>query len=166
MVPLKQSVQLRKRTIAAKDALKWQWSAGAATSVDDFHDPVTSAASYRLCVYDSSARTQPLLGSAIIAGGPCGTRACWKATKAGFAMSNKGALPDGITKVKLVAGPSGRAKILVAGKGESLKMPALLLIPPVTVQLIAQDGHSLSCWQTTYTIATDSDAFVFKARGP
>ena len=108
-----------------------------------------------------------LLASAILAGGTCGTKPCWKTTgTSGFSMANKLAAPDGITKMKLGAGVAGKAKVQLSGKGANLPMPGLPLVLPVTAQLLIRDGAGTTCFQTTYDTSAVNDGLKFKAKGP
>jgi hypothetical protein len=166
-LPLKGSIQLTNSGDVTKSSAKWKWTVGAATTLADFRDPVNGTAEYRFCLYDGSGRSQPLLASAILAGGMCGTKPCWKATgTTGFSMANKLALPDGITKIKLGAGVAGKAKVQVDGKGANLPVPSLPLVLPVTAQLLIHDGVGTTCFQTTYNAAAVNDGAKFKAKGP
>jgi hypothetical protein len=76
--PLKASVQLKDNLDDTKDQVKWKWNKGVATLVADFKDPVTGSATMQFCVYDASLIPQPRLGAALLAGGICGTKPCWK----------------------------------------------------------------------------------------
>jgi hypothetical protein len=140
--------------------------------VSAFKNPVSSTASYRLCLYDSSANPQPRRNLDIPAGGTpagamCGTKPCWKAGgTTGFKYKDKDGTPDGITGVKLKAGITGKAKVQVKGKGVLLQPPSLPLTLPVTVQLLISDGITTECWQTTYTAQTVNDGVKFVAKGP
>ena len=164
---LKGSIQLTNSADDTKDSAKWKWAVGAMTTLADFRDPVNGAAEYRFCLYDGSGRSQPLLASAILAGGTCGTKPCWKATGTkGFSMANKLALPDGITKIKLGAGLAGKAKVQLTAKGANVPMPSLPLVLPVTAQLLIHDSVGTTCFQTTYTVTTVNDGLKFKAKGP
>ena len=150
-----------------KDQLKWKWSKGAATDLTDFANPVTGAATYRVCVYDGSANPQPLAQMDVPPGGTCGTKPCWKAAQTkGFAYKNKLATPDGIVVLKLKTGVAGKAKVLATAKGEPLPTPSLPLTLPITVQLVIQDGLTSRCWQTTYTTFKVNEGVLFSAKGP
>jgi NAD(P)H-dependent flavin oxidoreductase YrpB (nitropropane dioxygenase family) len=126
-----------------------------------------------VCLYDSSGNLQPLQDAALAPGGTCGTAACWKllgkvATPKGYKYKNKPGNPDGLTDAKLQAGLVGKAKVQVKGKGVKLTMPALGLTPPVTVQLLINDGVTTTCWQTTFpsTAVQVNTPAQFKAKGP
>src|SRR4029077_13101348 len=99
---------------------------GAATTLADFGDPLTST-DYTLCIYDSSARPQPILFARAPAGGTCGTKPCWKTIKGGFKYNDKLFTPDGVQRVLLKSGPATKTKTLVKGRGFALPMPTLPL---------------------------------------
>jgi hypothetical protein len=133
-------------------------------------DPASSETRYELCVYDGSARPQPLQTALVKGGGTCGARPCWRALGAtGYAYSRSATIGvgDGITQVKLRSGADGRAQVTIKGKGANLVPPDPALTPPVTVQLIARDGTASRCWQTTFASSVSrNDDERFKARGP
>jgi cysteine-rich repeat protein len=160
------SVQLRDDAVDTKDRLQWKWAKGAPTDVNDFEDPVGGTATYHVCVYDSSPRTQPLSEMGVPAGGICGTAPCWKATgDTGFRYRSKAATPNGLTRLRLKASPT-RPSVQTIGRGANLPMPALPLTLPVTVQLVVADGMTTECWQTTYAGAAVNEASRFRASGP
>jgi hypothetical protein len=142
----------------------WKWTKGAVTANAEFGDP-TASTDYALCIYDTTAGTPSLALAAMVpAGGTCGGKACWKATKAGFEYANKDGSFDGITKVTLREGllPE-KAKVSVQGKGVNLPLPALPLAqdPQVTVQLKNRTG---ACWTANFSVAIENHAARFKAR--
>jgi hypothetical protein len=107
------------------------------------------------------------MAARILPGGTCGGRPCWRAAGAlGYAYANKLATPQGIVKVRLKAGPAGRAQVKVQAKGQDLATPAPPLALPVTVQLLVADGAGTECWQTVYSVAPGNLPGVFKAKGP
>jgi hypothetical protein len=161
------SVQLKDNADDTKDQFKWRWNKGAVTDTGDFKNPVSGSATYRVCLYDSSANAQPLMDMDVPPGGTCGTGPCWKATgTAGFRYKNKAGTPDGLTAVKFKAGITGKAQVAAKGRGFNLPMPMLGLTLPVTVQLIIDDGAATECWQTTYTTEMLNSASAFAAKGP
>jgi hypothetical protein len=150
-----------------QDQLKWKWVRGAATDVSAFKNPVSSSATYRVCLYDASSNPQPLLAADVPPGGICGARPCWRPIgQTGFTYRNKIGTPDGVTGLRLKAGPAGRAKVQVKGKGIHLPTPALGLTIPVTVQLVIRDGVSTECWETKFPAAAINTTSRFFARGP
>jgi len=161
------SVLLKANAAPAKDQFKWKWAKGATTAVTDFKDPVGGSATYRVCVYDSSARPQPLMEMDVPPGGTCGTKPCWKASgTTGFSYKNTAGTTTGLTTMKLKAGSAGKAQVQAAGKGVNLPLPTLGLALPVTVQFVARDGVSTECWQTAFTTEKTNDATQFSAKGP
>jgi hypothetical protein len=146
-----------------KDALLWQWTKGAATTVADFGDP-TDGDAYGLCVYDVT--NQLLFRAQAPAAGLCGTKPCWKRlgkTPTGFSYQDKDRTPQGLVAVSLKAGAMGKAKVVVKGKGTALPIPSLAgLALPIRVQLERQ--NAAACWEATFSTAIKSDAGAFTAK--
>jgi len=172
----KSSLQIVNKVEDFKDQFKWKWNKGAATVASNFADPVGAAATYRLCVYDSSVSAQPVFESDIPAGPGaelCGTKPCWKrlgpeSAPKGYKYKDKAADPDGITDIKMKAGTAGRAQVQVKGKGALLAPPdTAALVLPVTLQLLVDDG-TVECFQTVFSSGgvKKQDAESFKAKGP
>jgi hypothetical protein len=64
--------------------------------------------------------------------------------------------------VQLKAGQTGKAQILVKGRGSNLQAPALSLMNlPVRVQLVNGGG---ACWEATYSSTFQNTATTFKAK--
>lgn len=132
----------------------------------DFGDPVHSSTTYRLCLYDASGTPQPLLEADVPAGGTCGLKPCWRTTSASVAYRNKAGDPDGVIKLTLKAGVTGRAMMQATARGTNLRTPALPLTLPVTVQLVVGDGVSSECWESTFTAAAVNAPSRLSATGP
>jgi len=155
-----------------KDKFQWKWNKGAATTIAEYDDPVTSD-SYVVCVYDDSGGSQPLLGLSVPAGGVCAGKACWTAKTNNFKYKDKAASPDGIEKAQLKEGlVAGKAKIQFKGKGAGLFFslggdvlgPAGLTLP-VTVQVTNTETGTPICWESVHSIAQRNDAGQFTSRG-
>jgi 6-phosphogluconolactonase (cycloisomerase 2 family) len=144
-----------------KDRLRWKWPTGAATTLGDFGDPLTTT-DYALCIYDASAATQPVLRPVAPAARSCAGDPCWKTPLApGFRFKdNRHTL--GLRRLSLTPGAAGLALIKAQGAGTSLTMPTLPLTPPVTVQLVNSLGE---CWEATYSTPIVNDAVEFRAKG-
>jgi len=142
------SIVLKDKSPDTKDSVVWRWVRGSETDREDFGDPLTDT-HYALCLYDASANPQPRLHARAPAGGICaGIYPCWKEPfPERLDYSDRDADPDGLRLVRLSAGPEGKARIQVRGKGANLDMPALPLVPPVTVQLQASNDE---CWKAEY----------------
>jgi len=82
------------------------------------------------------------------AGASCRGKPCWTSTKRGFRYVDRGAVRDGLSRLKLKSGDAGKAAALVLGRGDDLRVPSLPLVPPLTVQLRASSGV---CWDADYT---------------
>ena len=149
--------------VAARDALAWHWTKGAATTPAELGDP-TSATSYLLCVYDASGTAQPRAALAAPVGGQCAGIPCWRATRPGFLYKDRLATPDGVTRMRLAAGEvDGTAKLVVEGRGAALATPVLPLTAPVLVQLV--DTDTGVCWEATHAAPSRSDAGRFQSVG-
>lgn len=146
LAPQHRTTLLMRRDIGGKnDELAWRWLGGEETSPEAFGDPRTTD-DYALCVYIGS-ETSALISSTQIERGEG-----WRTRPGGgFVLRNPAATPDGVTRVELVPGATGKARIVVRGRGPRLPLPILPMPPaPVTVQLTADNGE---CWQATYATA-------------
>lgn len=155
-------VLLVKRTTGDPSATKllWKWLKGTINTPTEFGNPLDGT-SYAVCVYDGSELVE---SHQVAPGGTCGASPCWKqlGTK-GFGYKNTDGNDAGITKLLLKSG-TGKAKILVKGKGASLIVPTSDPIyaqtSPVTVQLVTSGGN---CWDASYPgPAKKSTASQFK----
>jgi len=141
-----------KNNGGSKDRLKFTLKKLQATSLADFGDP-TIDTKYSWCLYEQDlliqeARTQP--------------GANWRAGRKGFKYKDKSKSPDGLMKVTLNAGESGKAKLTLGGKGPKLHNPTTPLNEPVTGQLINSEGM---CWDAEFSGAKKNDAGQYNAKG-
>jgi hypothetical protein len=135
-----------KDTASDKDLLKWKWVTGEATTLAELGDPLTTDG-WSLCVYDAGTRVS---STSLPAGGTCGTKPCWKATKTGFTYKDKLLTPDGALVGKLKAGVAGKASIGVTAKGPNLETPnPTAFTGPVQVQLQRADAGI--CFEAVYS---------------
>jgi hypothetical protein len=81
-------VTLKDKSPDKRDGLNWKYIKGAATTLADFGDPLTST-DYTVCIYDSSRGRSRSCSPAAPAGGTCGTKPCWKTIKGGFKYNDK-----------------------------------------------------------------------------
>jgi hypothetical protein len=156
--PGKSMFQLKDNPLDNKDALTWSWNKGDATALSDFGDPVNGSTSYTLCIYDDGG---PVMTLTAPPGGECSGKPCWAAKRTGFLYNDKDLTNDGLKQLKLTAGPAGKAKVSVKGKGQNLPMPALPFAqnPAVIVQLVNSDGM---CWEADFSApAKRNDAQQF-----
>jgi hypothetical protein len=155
--PGKALVKIKDTGDAAKRQVLWKWLGGTATNAD-FGDP-TMSTSYALCAY----RDGTLLLSAVAE-----ADGNWTPTGSGFKYRNTATNADGVFKALLKEG-TGKAKVLVKGKGANLTVPALPLSPAtgVTVQLVKNPGSGAQCWQADFAApATRDTATQFKDKTP
>ncbi|MFT5040543.1 MAG: bacillolysin [Hyphomicrobiaceae bacterium] len=164
----KSSVTVKISSDASSGLLKWKWNKGAATDLGDFLDPVASgAATYHVCVFDDSANIQPLYEAAIPSLGTCRDKPCWKAAgSTKYKFKDRDASNASVSVMTLKAGTDGKSQIQVKAKGVSVSTISPPLSLNVTVQFIADDGLSPSCWQTTFSTEKSNKDRSFKAKGP
>ncbi|MDX2165722.1 MAG: hypothetical protein SF182_01605 [Deltaproteobacteria bacterium] len=139
-----------------KDRLLWKWLQGDELSPAEFAD--SSQASYAVCIYAGNDA-----GLVAQAGVPAGTG--WEplgATRYRF----KEATPDGLDKVILGGGATGRAKAIMMGRGASLPDIALPLEPPLVMQW-RRENSSL-CLESVFSAddVVKNNTELFKARNP
>lgn len=150
-------LQVKISAVAKRNAVTWKWNKGAATSLADFGDPLTTT-SYGLCVYDE-ADGNPILLMDVVASAGGG----WAKTATGFKYTNKMPTGNQLQKVTLHAAAAGKAQITMSGKGDGLPMPILPLMqnPKVIAQLQNSAGV---CWEADYSTATTDSSTQFKAK--
>jgi hypothetical protein len=129
-----------------KDFLQWKWLRGSAAALGDFGTPlVANTSDYMLCIYDDAAPDGARIAAKIAAGGMCGAKPCWKASKSSVRFANLAGNAAGIYGVLLKAGADGKAVVQVNAKGVALPLPAEQLGSSLTVQLQGRDG---ACWSS------------------
>lgn len=147
--------------------LRWKLERGGAVGADELTPTSIPAARLRLCVYDSTASTQPLVAAGVASADGCGAKPCWRAVGSpavapGLRYRNNAGAPGGITDVRLRI-RRGELNALVRAHGPALAMPALGLGVPVMAQLVAGDPARPVCWQSVFTTTLRNDATVVKA---
>jgi hypothetical protein len=149
-----------------RDAIRWLWRKGAATTFAELGDP-TSTTDYAFCLYDESAAPTLLFPARAPAGGTCGTAPCWRGlgdppgTK-GYKRTDNTLQTYGLQRLQLTPGAAGKAKIMLKGKGANLTdLPTLPLDLPVRAQLQARNG---TCWEAVYSTSSKNDLERFKAK--
>jgi cysteine-rich repeat protein len=148
--------------LGSSTTTKWKWLRGS-TLLEDFGDPVTTT-DYTLCIYDTSARPQPI--AELVPPRFCsnsGGQSCWRTNDdEGFEYSDRSRYP--FHSISLRAGGGGKARVTVnAGSvGEPLDASSTLpLTTPVTVQLKTSEGE---CWQSSHSAAKANTESKFSAR--
>jgi hypothetical protein len=141
----------------------WVWKKGDATDVADFGDP-TVPTGYAFCVYRPHAPAGPvdLVLAADVPGGaycaqPSGAfLPCWRPRDGkGFDFNNPnpaaaGSFDDGLRRMSLRAGATGKASIKVKAVGSHLRTQLYYGLDPVVAQLRASNGQ---CWEAGYVDA-------------
>ena len=152
------ALQIKNDADDSRDKFTWKWSKGAATTIEDFADPRTSA-TYALCIYAAGNSVGEIqVPPSSIYWAPLGSK--------GFVYRDVAGLQDGAQKIALKSGESGRAKIQLKGRGVGLPDPLTgnSLPLPITVQMVNADSGL--CWQSVFTHATKNEFKQFKAKTP
>jgi len=156
----------RKDGDPRKNLLNWRWNRGAETLSGDLGDPRTET-SFRLCVYDGNGDLE--INYAIPAGGTCNGKPCWKVSgkgaKVGYRYKDKFGDSDGIVAFAIKAGPDGKAKISIKGKGAALALPNLPLLqaPGAYVATLLHTTSNV-CWQAAYSAPSKGKPSITKWR--
>ncbi|MDX2166295.1 MAG: M4 family metallopeptidase [Deltaproteobacteria bacterium] len=130
------------------DTLLWKWIGGTSLG-GSFGNPATTT-TYTLCVFEHGG-----IGATLVAEVPAG--AGWKPQIAGrFAY---GGASSGIQSIKLQPG-TGRARILLKGRGTGLGLTTAAPVQPLTLQLVKSDGPE--CWESVFTAPAGGSATTFK----
>ena len=140
------------------------WSKGAATSLQDFEDPLATD-DYALCIFEAG-KPRPLLAAHVPAGGTCPNNVpCWAFKTILYKYKDKAATPDGITKMLLKSSTTaGKPKIGVKGQGTLLRLPTPPLLGTVRVELRTSAPGSV-CWGADHTTVLKNSASSFTAKG-
>jgi hypothetical protein len=155
--------RFKKSTNRALNLLRWRWVRGQEVTAEDLGDP-RETNSIAFCVYDGSAREQPLIHLAAPAGGGCTKGRCWLPIGTPilrFDYFDTARFVGGLEQLRVAAKPEGRAWASVLARKESLVLPATPLVAPVTVQLQAANG---TCWSAEYTsFIRKNEGGIFRA---
>ena len=130
-----------------------------------FGDPVAATTRYDVCIHDS---TGTLLADLTVAraGQQCGTRPCWRAAGAtGYRYADRTSSADGVGKIILRGGDSGKGSVTLKGGNQSSKgqtalptgIAAALHAPnshPI-VQVVTDDAGCFEAAITTVTRSTE-----------
>ena len=133
---------------ASRNRLVWKWTRGAATTQDDFGNPVTQTR-YALCIYDSNG---PRVAVDVPPAGTCGARDCWRLIpRRGYRYVDRSGGNDGTTRIVLRGHDLDKAKIVFKSQGQNMPDPMLPYNPPVQVQLV-NDGTAV-CWEAEFALS-------------
>jgi len=149
------------------DKVLWKWLKGDNTALSDFGNPTSATGAISsLCIYDQTAGVPSLFFHATIPpAGTCAGQPCWKATgSTGFKYLDTNESHNGMMKVTLKSGATGKAKIIAKGKGQDLHLTTAQFNknPSVVVQFKNTNGQ---CWQATFSTAIKNQPDQFKAKG-
>jgi len=139
----------------------------AAVPPRELGDPFTGTTDYEICIYDADGR---LAGTYTIAraGALCGNLSCWSTMSKGYKYTDKTASADGIVKMKLTGGDTGKGKLQLLGKNTAATLPTGIAAslqgqPRATVQVITSDA---ACFGMALPQVKKADGRTFSAVGP
>lgn len=146
------SLQLKKNLDTTKDAILWKWGHGAEIAPAVFGNPFVTTP-YVVCLYDGNG-TQ-LMRLPILPATSCNSKPCWKLSgggaTVGYKYKNSAGNDDGVRQLSVKAGPAGKGKIGLKGKGSSLNVPSLpldLSSGALRMQLVNTTG---GCWEASFS---------------
>jgi hypothetical protein len=147
--------RLDDKSPSSRDKLLWRWRKGNTTKAS-FGNPRTTT-DYDLCVYDEMGGVpEKRLHETI----PAGDK--WSENKRGFRYNDRDLEASAIKSMTLKEGTSGRATIVVNGRGTGLEMPSLPLEQDTTVIVRLLNGTA--CWEASYGSNQANDTLRFKAK--
>jgi hypothetical protein len=144
-------LQLIDRADNRSDMVIWRWYRGAATTKEEFGDPINSTV-YNLCIYDSIADTPSLvLGSNIPSVSDCNAgRPCWRGNRDGYRYRDFNGLNNGIRLVSLTKGEATKSRLLYIARGVNAFIPDLPLDQDHQVIVQLKNSNGL-CWEGRYS---------------
>ncbi len=160
--PQKALLLLTKKVPDSKNRLTWKWVKGDVTAKADFGTPLTTD-DYALCLYDGAGLASTALAPA---GGDCAGMPCWSDQPKGFRYDDDDLTPNGVAQIQLKEGlESGKAQVVVKGKGTLLALPELSALSSPVVARLANLATG-ECWQASYSFPPVllNDATRFKDR--
>jgi hypothetical protein len=151
---------IKENGTAGKNQVAWKWLKGQMTSVSDFGNPGVpgGTTAYSLCVY--SGITQSLAMTVP----DSGTKWTVVGTNQGYKYHDPSGAADGVQKVLLKAGATGKAKALMTAKGNGVPGAMLGLSLPVTAQLV--NSENSACYTTSFASAKKNTTTQFKGTTP
>jgi len=162
---------LKVQEIAGKERLQAKWTKGPELLQTDMGSPIAggSGTVVSLCIYDQA---DSLAGELTVdrAGEDCDGKPCWKPIGAappagkGYAFKDKTSASDGVQKIAIKAGATGKSKANLKAKGAAIPSgitAALQSSTSATIQLRASDGVCLS---HTLIEVQEATADTFKAK--
>lgn len=149
-------------TLGSPARLRWKWK-GSIDGPSVFGNPA-GGSGFALCVFDAQSGAPVRALEAIVPGGPCPGRPCWKQEEGGFSYRNRARTPSGVQTFRAEVDPSGTGSISVKAAGEGLVLPSLPLgpAPDLIVQLLHSDTGN--CWEARFDDAKRNSVKTYTAR--
>jgi hypothetical protein len=172
--PRRSDILILQSATGTGNRVLWKWRNGDATPFDAFGDPVHTD-DYTLCVYEDRGSSLLFKATAPAGANPF-LRPYWKISPPGSFLgglapkslrySDPDGDNDGMQTVRLIAGETGHAKIILKAKGVQLPLPDFSYVDlPLVVQLQREGAEPGECWEATFSTAgtTANGAGVVRA---
>jgi hypothetical protein len=142
------------------DLLRWSWSDGAATSTDDFSDPVGTS-DYGVCVYEGAPGSEKLAYEIAVP-----PSSLWRAQRTGYKYADRAGGERGVRSIRLKSGDAGKSAVSVHATGASYFPSRFPVTAPVTAQLV--NLRSDTCWESAFAAGgvQRTDSQLFSAHTP
>ena len=128
-----------------RDKLGWKWGKGTTVALGALGDP-TATDEFAFCVLvDTGAQSTVFLDAAAPAGARWALKGSTKLQYKDASLS-----PDGLRKIQFSAGPAGKSKAKVQGKGAALAIGSLPLVSVNSVRVEIRNLANGTCFASTY----------------
>ncbi len=157
----KLNLKRKEGKVPNADTVSWSWKDGAATTLEEFSDPLDGSldgADYGVCVYAGAPGSEELVYEVGLPASPD----LWTAKPPAFVFKDKVRAERGMKLAQLTAGTL--ASVKVKAKGAQLPAGVFVIQAPVTVQLV--NGESELCWESAYAAGDvkKTDLYGLKAQ--
>ncbi len=159
-------LDVRNRADPTRNRIQWKWRRGQTFDQVSLGAP-DSTTRYSLCIYDSAGSVDTLVSNI---NPQLGGEAWTDRDPNGWNYKDKSRAVEGVDKIKLKTGISGRSAAELRGKGDMVPLPNPVspfqyfdVEPKVSVFLVSSVG---TCWESHFGIAdvTKNTGTAFKAK--
>ncbi len=151
--------RLTMRDGDGSDRIEFVWKRGESSQFTDFGDPTDGSTIYTLCVWDNGS---PVAELVVPPGGSCGSRSCWRSSGSKrHVYFDADTASDGVRSIVLKSSSVNRTKIVWTALSDTLLLPVMPVVEPLSAQVIATTGATVACWGTDFdAVRTNKDLKV------